>query len=122
MNLLEATIVDGGVQLGPAGHPDRPREARRGRGRGRQDRHPRRPARGPPITDGSTGIPVQVIVVEELGADAYVYGELTELSGGALDVIVRVDGRTPPAKGETSTSRIQQGHVHLFSTVTGKRL
>ncbi len=44
------------------------------------------------------GLPVEVDVVEELGADAYVYGG-TEIGGERRPVIARVDGRTPPDKG-----------------------
>src|SRR5690348_18075361 len=37
--------------------------------------------------------------VEELGADAYVYGT-ADLHGKPHDIIARVDGRKPPEKGE----------------------
>ena len=40
----------------------------------------------------------------------------------AMDVIVRVNGRTPPKKGDTITVGITPGHEHVFSTVTGLRL
>ena len=39
-----------------------------------------------------------VRLVEELGADAYVYGT-TEIGGERRPIIARVDGRTPPDKG-----------------------
>ena len=68
------------------------------------------------------GIPVQVIVVEELGADAYVYGQVHDVEGKTIDVIVRADGRTPPAKGETIHVQVKPEHSHVFSTVTGERL
>ena len=56
------------------------------------------------------GIPVVVNIVEELGSDAFVYGSLTNEFGhadavhsgaGDAQVIVRVDPRQVPAKGET---------------------
>ena len=70
----------------------------------------------------ATGIPVEVIVVEELGADAYVYGQVTQADGKTIDVIVRADGRRPPAKGETIHVAVKPEQAHVFSTVTGERL
>ena len=67
------------------------------------------------------GLQVEVDVVEELGADAYVYGHTT-LDGKSHDIVARVDGRRPPMKGETIWVRPQSGHVHLFDTKTGLRL
>ena len=67
------------------------------------------------------GLQVEVDVVEELGADAYVYGHTT-LDGKDHDIVARVDGRRPPMKGETVWVRPQSGHVHLFDTKTGLRL
>ena len=122
MNLAEAIIVDGGVQLGQRVMPV-PREkldvaAAEGAKTVTLGFRPEDLT----ITDGNTGLAVKAIVVEELGADAYVYGELVEMAGNALDVIVRVNGRTPPAKGETIYVGIQPGHEHVFSTVTGNRI
>ena len=62
-----------------------------------------------------------VNLVEELGADAYVYGT-ADVDGKPYDVIARVDGRQPPEKGESVNFAPKQGHVHLFSTETGERL
>jgi len=67
------------------------------------------------------GLKTTINLVEELGADAYVYGE-AEVHGNTHDIIARVDGRRPPMKGETVYFAPKQGHVHLFSTVTGLRL
>ena len=67
------------------------------------------------------GLKTVVNVVEELGADAYVYGS-AEVNGKEHDVIARVDGRKPPGKGEAVHFAPEQGHLHLFSTSTGERL
>jgi multiple sugar transport system ATP-binding protein len=71
---------------------------------------------------GDHGIELQVDVVEELGADAYLYGRVTR-SDNALDqpVVVRVDGRDPPTRGTRLRLHPQGGHVHFFS-VDGRRL
>ena len=61
--------------------------------------HRRRATRGHGAWSGDgAGMATEVEVVEELGADAYVYGS-TELDGERRSVIVRVDGRTPAGQG-----------------------
>jgi multiple sugar transport system ATP-binding protein len=67
------------------------------------------------------GLKTTVNIVEELGADAYVYGT-AEVNGKEHDIIARVDGRKPPGKGEQVYFAPSQGHLHLFSTSTGERL
>ncbi|MFH5824927.1 ABC transporter ATP-binding protein [Georgenia sp. AZ-5] len=82
-------------------------------------------------TAGPGTIPVLVNVVEELGSDAFVYGELAgsrelkeHLGSGedASQVIVRVDPRDTPMKGDTIHVRIREGEQHVFSSATGERL
>ncbi|WP_028050670.1 ABC transporter ATP-binding protein [Cellulomonas sp. URHD0024] len=77
------------------------------------------------------GIPVIVNIVEELGSDAFVYGSLTNEFGHAADVhsgagdaqvIVRVDPRQVPAKGETIYIAIRTGESHLFHAGSGERI
>ncbi|WP_022872621.1 ABC transporter ATP-binding protein [Nesterenkonia alba] len=71
-------------------------------------------------TDG-TGLPMVVDVVEELGADAYIYGS-PEGINTFQPLIVRVEGRRPPAKGETVHIKPAAEYVHLFDVNTGLRL
>lgn len=118
MNLLELPVVDGGVQFGGTVYP--------------VPQNVLAEANGSTVTVGSRpedleqapageGLKVEVDVVEELGADAYVYGHTT-LDGKDHDIVARVDGRRPPLKGDTLYVRPQSGHVHLFDTKTGLRL
>jgi multiple sugar transport system ATP-binding protein len=72
------------------------------------------------VGDGQ-GLKTTVNLVEELGADAYVYGT-ADVAGKPYDIIARVDGRRPPEKGESVHFAPKQGHIHLFSTETGERL
>ena len=73
--------------------------------------------------------PVVVEIVEELGSDAFVYGSLTQdmagtrLSSGAgeAQIIVRVDPRRVPAKGETIWVRVREGEQHQFHAASGER-
>lgn len=73
------------------------------------------------VGDGE-GLPVEIDVVEELGADAYVYGRLAGSDPSSKPIIARVDGRRPPAKGETVHLRPKEGHLHLFDVATGQRM
>jgi multiple sugar transport system ATP-binding protein len=72
------------------------------------------------VSEGQ-GLATVVNLVEELGADAYVYGT-AEVDGSDYDLIARVDGRRPPTKGEKVSFAPKQGHLHLFATDTGERL
>ncbi|RBM03069.1 sugar ABC transporter ATP-binding protein [Glutamicibacter soli] len=67
------------------------------------------------------GVEITIDVVEELGADAYVYAT-AELAGRPQTIVVRVDGRTPPARGQRLNIAPKLQHVHLFDTETGLRL
>jgi ABC-type sugar transport systems, ATPase components len=71
------------------------------------------------------GFPFEVVVVEELGSDAFAYGNLTVEEGGSASeklLTVRVDARTPPTKGEILHLRIRESEEHVFSPETGKRI
>ena len=76
-------------------------------------------------------VPIKVVLIEELGADALAYGELDlegeakkEISSGAGEgeIIVRVDPRNVPRKGDTVWVSIRTGELHCFSASTGERL
>jgi len=71
--------------------------------------------------DEKAGVPVTVNVVEELGADGYVYGT-AEIGGDKCDLVVRVPGRAVPEKGTTIHVVPQGGETHVFSTSSGERL
>jgi multiple sugar transport system ATP-binding protein len=74
------------------------------------------------FTIGNVGMPMQVDVVEELGADAYLYGRIIE-SGNAAGqpVIARTDGRDPPPRGARLHLQPELDHVHFFGA-DGRRL
>ncbi|MFZ5871209.1 MAG: ABC transporter ATP-binding protein [Actinomycetota bacterium] len=116
MNLLELKAVDGGVEFGDTTYPVA-REVL-GEAGGGQVTVGVRPE---DLETAEHGLPVEVAVVEELGADAYVYGTTT-IHGEDHEIIARVDGRTPPQKGDVVHFRPKEGHVHLFSTKDGHRL
>ncbi|MCP2260652.1 carbohydrate ABC transporter ATP-binding protein, CUT1 family [Streptoalloteichus tenebrarius] len=68
------------------------------------------------------GMEMTVELVEELGADAYVYGSV-RIGEHPERFIVRVDGRTPPAFGQQVKVTLRDAdEVHLFHPETGLRL
>jgi multiple sugar transport system ATP-binding protein len=67
------------------------------------------------------GLPVDVMVIEELGADSFVYGT-SEVEGTPHDIIVRVSGRNSVRKGETIYVTTDPANVHVFDTESGERL
>lgn len=67
------------------------------------------------------GLAVSVSVVEELGADGYVYGSAL-VGGEPKDLVVRVGGRSVPEKGSELHVVPRPGELHVFSTSTGERL
>jgi multiple sugar transport system ATP-binding protein len=73
------------------------------------------------VSAAEGGLPVEVTVVEELGADAYVYGT-SGVEGTPHDIIVRVTGRDSVRKNETIYVTTDPHHVHVFDTDTGERL
>ena len=118
MNLFNVPVVDGGVKFGSGTHPiERDLLA----GAGQEVTLGVRPE-DLTMTTEEQGLPVTVEVVEELGADAYIYGSTTEADGDVKPIIVRVDGRTPPEKGTVVHLSPKGGDVHLFNAETGLRI
>ncbi|MBM6403162.1 sn-glycerol-3-phosphate ABC transporter ATP-binding protein UgpC [Phycicoccus sp. CSK15P-2] len=82
------------------------------------------------LTTNNDGLELTVDVIEELGADAYIYGTPTDskitLEGGddnlAKPFIARVDGRKVPEKGSTVYVYPKGEHLHVFDKDSGQRL
>jgi multiple sugar transport system ATP-binding protein len=70
------------------------------------------------------GYPFEVVVVEELGSDAFAYGTLhtSRSQEGDKLLTLRVDARRPPRKGETVYIEINPDEAHVFSTADGRRV
>ena len=119
MNLFQADLADGGIRFGTEVVPlDRDTV---GRANGSQVTVGVRPEDivvGP--ADGQ-GLSVVVDLVEELGADGYLYGH-ADVNGQRADIVARVDGRAHPSIGDTIVITPKQGHVHAFDTESGDRL
>ena len=76
------------------------------------------------IATNGVGLRVIVEVVEELGADAYMYASLPghETVGSVGDLVARIDPRHVPARGDTVTISVRPEELHVFSPSTGERL
>ncbi|MCB0912651.1 MAG: ATP-binding cassette domain-containing protein, partial [Propionibacteriaceae bacterium] len=72
------------------------------------------------------GIGVDIDVVEELGADGYLYGTLAGLDEeeklNAAQIVARVSARTPPQRGTTVKLNTDPATMHVFSEKTQERL
>jgi multiple sugar transport system ATP-binding protein len=127
MNLRTSNLVDGGAQLGNIVLPLQEKVLAAAKAAGlSQITLGVRPesfmaSRGG--EDGTaTGLKLDVKLVEELGADAYVYGTLPDDEAGAKNYIVRFDGRVPPRIGETISVDVRTDEEHAFHPETGERL
>jgi multiple sugar transport system ATP-binding protein len=81
------------------------------------------------FVSSSEGFSVNVEVVEELGADAFVYGQpadsnisFAQATEDGAQIIVRWDPKTPPKPGDTITVSADPSAIHLFNAESGERL
>ncbi|MDR7303814.1 ABC transporter ATP-binding protein [Haloactinomyces albus] len=74
------------------------------------------------VSDAEDGLQMTVDLVEELGADALVHGSV-DVEGSPRRFVVRVDGRKPPAIGQSVTLAVRDlDEIRLFHPDTGARL
>jgi multiple sugar transport system ATP-binding protein len=73
------------------------------------------------LANSGTGLPVEVDVIEELGADGNLFGH-AEVDGQRVDLCVRVDGRSHPTAGDRVFLTPKEGHIHLFDVESGERV
>jgi multiple sugar transport system ATP-binding protein len=73
-------------------------------------------------SEQSGTLPLTVTLVEELGADAYVYGTLESDAAGDKPWVLRCDSRTVPTIGQQVRVTVDASSVHVFNTATGTRL
>ncbi len=69
----------------------------------------------------SDGMAAEVQVVEEVGADAFIFCA-ADLGGGETRLVARAAARRAPARGERVTLRPVAEEAHLFDPVSGSRL
>jgi len=71
------------------------------------------------LADGVGELHAEVMLVEELGADALLH---VRPAGGGNPMVARTEGRKPPAPGQEVTFRVQPDDVFAFHPVTGARI
>jgi multiple sugar transport system ATP-binding protein len=120
MNLLEADLVEGGAKIGSYTIPLE-RGIISGAGTDKTITVGIRPEAFKVVPDGEPGLPVHVAVVEELGADAFLYGT-AEHNEEHQQIVARIDARMPVEKGSTLHLAAVPEKLHLFSTSTEERL
>jgi multiple sugar transport system ATP-binding protein len=118
MNLLEGVASEGKVRLGNYLVPVDDTASKKMQGRVTVGV---RPENWRVVTADEGGLPVSVTVVEELGADNFVYGS-SDVEGAPSTVIVRVSGRQKIGKGDVLHVTTDPEHVHVFDTDSGERL
>jgi len=118
MNLMEATAVNGEAKIGEYAVPVDQAASTKMSGNITVGV---RPEAWRLTTKEQGGLPVDVTVVEELGADGFVYGT-SGVEGTPHDIIIRVSARDSVHKGETLYVTTDPKNVHVFDTDTGERL
>ena len=124
MDLVAAKGVDGGVQVGD--HVVRVAREILAKAQGEADLTLGiRPEHFHTTEDGK-GIAIDVAVVEELGADSYLYGTLAGLSAdeklNANQIVARLQSRHPLTKRDVVRLEPDHGRMHVFSNKTGDRI
>ena len=124
MNLISGKVVDGGVQIGDYVVPV-PREVL-AKATGEADLTLGiRPENFVPA-EGNDGIAVDIAVVEELGADSYLYGTRAGLSDeekmNAPQIVARLQSRHPMSANQTVRLRPITEALHVFSNKSGDRI
>jgi len=73
------------------------------------------------ITADGDGIAARVEVVEDVGADVYVFCS-AEVDGEQARLVARTDVRNAPQQGESVRLRPRAEEAHLFDSESGERL
>ena len=127
MNLRRAKLVEGGAKLGNITLPIQDAAFQAAKSAGLDEitlgvRPESFTAYDANAANTAEGLKIEVKLVEELGADAYVYGDLVGDDAGSKHYVVRFDGRVPPHIGETISVNVRTAEEHVFHPETGERL
>jgi len=121
MNLRRVRLIDGGAELGGTTIP-LPRALLADAAGKPEVTLGLRPESITPSTNGG-GIPFQITLVEEIGADAYAYGTIAgDEPARDRPFIARLEGRTDVTVGQTIHVEPRLDAAHVFDTETGARI
>jgi len=123
MNLLSGKIVPGGVQVGDYVMPI----AREVLAKADGEETLTVGIRPENLGVADDGFSIDVDLVEELGADGYIYGSLAGLDPAdklnAQQIVARVSARRPSQRGiQIKLNAIDPANIHVFSEKTQARL
>ncbi|MGI8614910.1 MAG: ABC transporter ATP-binding protein [Nocardioidaceae bacterium] len=121
MNLFNGDVTSDGVQVGSLTMPISP-AARKAVANDSSVTVGVRPESFHTVGAGEPGLDVTVEVVEELGADAYIYATMPSSGDFDGNVVARHEARSVPQRGATVRLATTSDKVHMFSTSTGLRL
>ena len=117
MNLMELPVTDGGVRFGDTVVPVARETLQLA-----DAQTVMLGVRPENLEIADMGLEFEVDVIEELGADAYVYGR-ARVQGTEQTLVARADWRKPPAKGEKIYLNPVNSHsLHLFGVNSGERI
>jgi len=119
MNVFHAQVVEGGVQIGSVVVPAERSSLAEAGGEVLAGVRPEDLVIG---VSGGDGLAVQVDLVEELGADGYIYAHSESEGQRRVDIVARVHGADYPQLGDSVTLAPKPGRVHVFHATTGERL
>ncbi|MGD0980361.1 MAG: sn-glycerol-3-phosphate ABC transporter ATP-binding protein UgpC [Solirubrobacteraceae bacterium] len=123
MNLIEGTVGNDGVTIGSTVVPI-PRALLTAAGDGAVTVGLRPETLT--LAGNGNGIPAVVNLVEELGAEAYIYSQLAENVSDSLtatpDIVARVDPNSAPKTGDTIQLHVKPGAALLFDVESGARI
>ncbi len=122
MNLFEAPVAQGAVHLGDRSLPLPEKAANALAQAGRSSAILGMRPEDLRVSDSEAAFPVQVQIVEGLGADAYVYSSVDIPGGASQDIVVRTDGRMHPSRGQRLGLEVVERHLHVFDPATGERI
>jgi multiple sugar transport system ATP-binding protein len=123
MNLRTVDLVEGGARLGGVTVP-LPRDVL---AQAAQAGHSRvtlgvRPESLTVSGPDEAGVDLEVRLMEELGADAYLYSALPDDGPTDKPFVVRVDGRVPARIGDHLRFTVRSEEAHVFDPESGDRL
>jgi multiple sugar transport system ATP-binding protein len=121
MNLIEGQATEGGVKVGDYTVP----VARDVLARAGNEKTLTIGVRPENFEIADQGIPLDVVMVEELGADSYLYGTLSGAGDNTItgqQYVARISARQAPARGNTVRLTADPEHLHVFSTSSGERI
>jgi len=110
MNLVDAPIVDGGVKFADSVVPVDRAILDQVKGQSQVVLG----VRPEDLRIATEGASMKVTLVEELGADAYIYGDAIDATGATLSLIARAPGSTGVRIGDEVHVQVEKFHV--FST------